>query len=259
MPGILAADVRDDPSVLDERRTGSAEVAFRARRTGAWCPRSRSSFRLRDRRRGVAPRRRNVYTAPLATTGTARGPSSKPKSSRYDVGYAYLPLRLAAGGIDRFDDLAIRDAMEEDDAILNDDRPAESLTDRPAPDDAWAGSPPCFTQWGSAVDAVAAGTEDLRPVRRDRLRSKCERRAPPIRGGGVALEKCGLCYRALASAEHAGRSTERSSCAHASNRSQWPRTTCGQVYLFNHIAGPKVRCMLNVVGTGVNPEGNPTF
>ena len=33
----------------------------------------------------------------------------------------------------------------------------------------------------------------------------------------------------------------------------------GQVYLFNHIAGPKVRCMLNVVGTGVNPEGNPTF
>ena len=33
----------------------------------------------------------------------------------------------------------------------------------------------------------------------------------------------------------------------------------GQVYLFNHIAGPKVRCTLNVVGTGVNGEGNPTF
>lgn len=33
----------------------------------------------------------------------------------------------------------------------------------------------------------------------------------------------------------------------------------GQVYLFNHIAGPKVRCTLNVVGTGVNSEGNPTF
>jgi len=33
----------------------------------------------------------------------------------------------------------------------------------------------------------------------------------------------------------------------------------GQVYLFNHIAGPKVRCKLDVVGTGMNAEGNPTF
>ena len=33
----------------------------------------------------------------------------------------------------------------------------------------------------------------------------------------------------------------------------------GQVFLFNHIAGPKVRCTLDVVGTGRNAEGNPTF
>jgi len=33
----------------------------------------------------------------------------------------------------------------------------------------------------------------------------------------------------------------------------------GQVYLFNHIAGPKVRCTLQVVGTGLNSDGNPTF
>ena len=33
----------------------------------------------------------------------------------------------------------------------------------------------------------------------------------------------------------------------------------GQVYLINQIAGPKVRCTLNVTGTGVNAEGNPTF
>ena len=33
----------------------------------------------------------------------------------------------------------------------------------------------------------------------------------------------------------------------------------GQVYLFNRIAGPKVRCTLDVVGTGKNSEGNPTF
>jgi hypothetical protein len=33
----------------------------------------------------------------------------------------------------------------------------------------------------------------------------------------------------------------------------------GQVYLFNQIAGPKVRCTLHVVGTGLNSEGNPTF
>lgn len=33
----------------------------------------------------------------------------------------------------------------------------------------------------------------------------------------------------------------------------------GQVYLLNHLAGPKVRCTLDVVGTGMNAEGNPTF
>jgi hypothetical protein len=33
----------------------------------------------------------------------------------------------------------------------------------------------------------------------------------------------------------------------------------GAVYLFDHIAGPKVRCTLQVVGTGVNSDGNPTF
>lgn len=33
----------------------------------------------------------------------------------------------------------------------------------------------------------------------------------------------------------------------------------GQVFLFNHLAGPKVRCQLDVVGTGLNSEGNPTF
>jgi hypothetical protein len=32
----------------------------------------------------------------------------------------------------------------------------------------------------------------------------------------------------------------------------------GQVYLFNHLAGPKVRCRLEVVGTGLNADGNPT-
>lgn len=33
----------------------------------------------------------------------------------------------------------------------------------------------------------------------------------------------------------------------------------GQVFFLNHLAGPKVRCTLNVVGTGVNADGNPTF
>ena len=33
----------------------------------------------------------------------------------------------------------------------------------------------------------------------------------------------------------------------------------GQVFLFDHIAGPKVRCQLDVVGTGLTAEGNPTF
>jgi hypothetical protein len=33
----------------------------------------------------------------------------------------------------------------------------------------------------------------------------------------------------------------------------------GQVYLFGHLAGPKVRCKLDVVGTGLDAGGNPTF
>ena len=33
----------------------------------------------------------------------------------------------------------------------------------------------------------------------------------------------------------------------------------GSVYLLHHIAGPKVRCVLEVFGTGLNGEGNPTF
>ena len=33
----------------------------------------------------------------------------------------------------------------------------------------------------------------------------------------------------------------------------------GLVFLSNHIAGPKVRCTLEGVGTGLNADGNPTF
>ena len=36
-------------------------------------------------------------------------------------------------------------------------------------------------------------------------------------------------------------------------------TDIGTVFLFNHIAGPKVRCTLHGVGTGLNGAGNPTF
>jgi hypothetical protein len=33
----------------------------------------------------------------------------------------------------------------------------------------------------------------------------------------------------------------------------------GSVYLFDHIAGPRVQCTLHVVGTGKDSEANPTF
>lgn len=33
----------------------------------------------------------------------------------------------------------------------------------------------------------------------------------------------------------------------------------GAVYLLDHIAGPRVRCMLKVRGTGKDMQGNPTF
>jgi hypothetical protein len=33
----------------------------------------------------------------------------------------------------------------------------------------------------------------------------------------------------------------------------------GSVYLLDHIAGPRVECILKVIGTGKNRDGNPTF
>lgn len=33
----------------------------------------------------------------------------------------------------------------------------------------------------------------------------------------------------------------------------------GKVYLVDHVTGPRVRCTLDVVGTGMNAEKNPTF
>jgi hypothetical protein len=33
----------------------------------------------------------------------------------------------------------------------------------------------------------------------------------------------------------------------------------GSVYLFDHIAGPRIRCELKVTGTGKTADGNPTF
>jgi hypothetical protein len=36
-------------------------------------------------------------------------------------------------------------------------------------------------------------------------------------------------------------------------------TESGQVFLVDHIAGPKIRCTLDVTGTGMNADGNPTF
>jgi hypothetical protein len=33
----------------------------------------------------------------------------------------------------------------------------------------------------------------------------------------------------------------------------------GSVYLLDHIAGPRVECILKVIGTGKNQHGNPTF
>jgi hypothetical protein len=36
-------------------------------------------------------------------------------------------------------------------------------------------------------------------------------------------------------------------------------TTLGEVHFVNRIAGPNVRCHLNVVGTGMTADGNSTF
>ena len=79
--GIVAADVRDDSSVFDERRAGRAEEALRH----AEAPHRVLAPERVPLARSTAwswPSAPNVYTTPSATTGTARGPSSNPKSSR---------------------------------------------------------------------------------------------------------------------------------------------------------------------------------
>ena len=76
------------------------------------------------------------------------------------------PLRRACLGIERIDNLLVANAMKQDDASLDDDGTAESLSDRHAPDDLRPLGRPGFRERGSAVHAGAIGTEELRPVLR---------------------------------------------------------------------------------------------
>src|SRR4030095_14327278 len=88
---------------------------------------------------------------------------------------AVLPLCLAGRRVHRLDDFAVRHALKEDDAALDDDGPAEALTDRAARNDARSPGAPGVAQ-RSDVHAIALGTEELRPVCGDELRSYGERR-----------------------------------------------------------------------------------
>ena len=83
--GLGAADVRDHPAALDERRAGGAEEALRHVELlrGLVRPQHVATFDGGGTQLALGA---EVYTTPSATTGTARGPSSKPKSSRYVVG-----------------------------------------------------------------------------------------------------------------------------------------------------------------------------
>jgi hypothetical protein len=82
-------------------------------------------------------------------------------------GIVERPDRASRGGVQRFDDFLVREAMEKDQSILRYDRSAETLSDLLFPDDCGATRGPFGRQIVSGVDAVARGAEELWPVLRE--------------------------------------------------------------------------------------------
>ena len=173
--GVLAADVGDD-SVRPRRAANRRrQRSLSARRTGAWCPRSRSSCRSRDRRRGAAPRRRTYtrrhWRPPAPRAGPRRSRNRRGRTS--DTRTATASCRWRHRWLRR-----PRDSTTRWKRMTRFCTTTGPLSPWPICRRQTTRGPvraPCFTQGWSAVDAVAAGTEELGPVRRDRLRAKRKR------------------------------------------------------------------------------------
>ena len=169
----MASDVRDHLAVLDERRSRRSEKAF---------------GNLEASRRVLAPEARTgcerhgvelSFSAECVNDavcdnrhGTRPFVEAEVVAVRSRI--AVDPLLGAGPGVERLNDLAIADAMKQDEAAVNHDRPAESLSDRLRPHDLRATWSPVVSEGRPPVDAVALRPKVLRPVRSDRLRAEPE-------------------------------------------------------------------------------------
>ena len=163
LPSVHAADVRDDAAVLDQRRSRGTEESLAdlkpARGVHApdalpGCEIDRVQLSLRAE--GVDASLRDHGDRPRAFV--------EPEVVPVTGGVRVTPPRIARPRVERFDDLFVPDAVKQDEPIAGDDWAGEALPDRFAPDFPRTACGPRRGQRWTAVDAVALGTEKLRPV-----------------------------------------------------------------------------------------------
>ena len=132
--GLGAADVRDHPAALDERRAGGAEEALRHVELlrGLVRPQHVAAFDGGGTQLALCAER---IDDPVGNNGHGARSLVEAEIVAVRRRRAALPLGRPARRIDRLDDLAIPDPMEKDDVVADDHRAAQSLPDLLPPDD----------------------------------------------------------------------------------------------------------------------------
>ena len=180
--GVVAADVRDDPPALDQRRAGGAEepLAHAEPFRGVDLPERISRLQADG---GEPPLRAEREDAPAGHD--RHGPRPFVESEIVPVGgrRVVAPERTPGGGVERFEDLAAVEPMEQQQALTRHHRPGEPFAGGPAPQLRRSPVRPVRAQRGAAVLTVAVGPQPLRPVlglRRPRQRRRQQDgRQPP--------------------------------------------------------------------------------
>ena len=160
---LRTANVDEDEVVVNDRRRADAEVA-------GW----RLVF-LRHQARPdlLSVRERQAMERPLGAKRDElvagdhwRRARAVPFAELVLIGgrIRELPRRFACGRTQAFDDFLIADAMEEDQAIARDDRPAVAFADVTLPNDGGARFREGVDQPLFERGAVAARAEELRPI-----------------------------------------------------------------------------------------------
>jgi hypothetical protein len=170
----VASDVRNDPAVLDDRRSGRPEEAFGDLETSgrvlAPAPRARGEGHGME-----LPLRAERVDNPVCDNGHGTRPFVESEVVTIRCRVPVAPLFGAGAGIERLDHLAIVDAMKQDEAAVGHDWTAEPLSDWLGPHDLRAARSPVVSERWPSVDAVALRPKVLRPLSYGRLRAKPER------------------------------------------------------------------------------------